>query len=122
MITGKGKMFTLDIDLSTGKIFWKNSDMPIHIKMAKGTINWGADAWPLNQKSNISVASGAVIIESPKNATVTTHISNPLGTANDKNDFSTQHKSYHQLLIEMASGTVIHKEKGKENSKEKENI
>jgi len=109
-ITGKGKVFDLNINLTRGKIFWENSNMPIQIHLEKGAIRWEASAWPQNQKSTISVASGSVIIESPKNATVTTHISHSIGTANDKNDFSTQHSGYHQLLIEMAAGEVIHEE------------
>lgn len=110
-ITGKGKIFSLDINLDVGKIFWKKSDMPIHIKVEKGAVLWEADAWPMNQKSTISVASGSVVVESPKNASVTTHISNLEGSHNDKNDFSAQDTRYHQLLIEMAAGKVLHKRK-----------
>jgi len=110
MISGKGKMFKLDIDLAAGHIYWKKSNMPIHLQLASGTIKWEAAGWPKNQKSTISVASGSVLIESPKKATVTTHISNSIGSTNNENDFSAQHKGYHQLLIEMAAGKVIHEE------------
>lgn len=104
-------MFSLDLDLAAGNIFWEKSNMPVHVQLASGTIKWKADGWPKNQKSTISVASGSILIESPKKATVTTHISNSIGGGNDENDFSAQHKGYHQLLIEMAAGKVVHEEK-----------
>ncbi len=80
--------------------------MPVNIQLAAGTIEWKAKGWPKKSKSTISVASGSVNIESPKGATVTTHISNAVGPT--ENAFSEPHKDNHQLLIEMAAGKVIH--------------
>lgn len=92
--------------MAAGKIDWNGSNMPINIQLAAGTINWIADGWPKKQKSSISVASGSVYIESPKTATVTTHISNAVGSSD--NAFSQQNKDNHQLLVEMAAGKVVH--------------
>ncbi len=111
-IFGKGPMFDLSIELAAGKINWTGSNMPVKIQLASGTIEWKADGWPKKQKSTISVASGSIYIESPKGSPVTTHISNAVGSSD--NAFSAQHKDYHQLLIEMAAGKVVHSESDSE--------
>ncbi len=106
-ILGKGPLFNLKIHLAAGKLEWSQSNMPIQIDVAAGKVVLKEALWPKKQSSSISVASGSIYIESPKDSPVITKVSNAVGS--EENDFDKSGQDFHELKINVAVGKAQHK-------------
>ncbi|GEM_PF-2574385 len=104
-IVGVGNIKSLTTTLAAGTVAWSKGEMPVQINVAAGSVKLTDMNWTSEGSSKVALSTGNVEITSPKEAQVTTKISNSVGIK--KNDFTEQGKK-HTLVIQVAFGQVRH--------------